>query len=103
MAMISMSPLRCPNCQSQMQHITSRFGRTFFHDWACIWCKRFYDRADLIQEGVLDETDDWENMCYVDGNYEIDDMSNFCEGCQHKNAYCRSTCPLCDDSDNTTY
>lgn len=105
MAIISGSPLMCPQCQAKMQAITSRFDGMFFHNWACVWCGRFYDRPELVQAGVLDESDDWENMLYEEWECGVDDMKDFCQKCKHKAVNCKSTCPLFDDSNgnNTIY
>lgn len=105
MAIISGSPLMCPQCQAKMQAITSSFNGVTFHTWACIPCGRFYDRPDLIQRGVLDETDDWENMVYEEWENGVDDMKDFCQNCQHKAPNCRSVCELFDDANgnNITY
>lgn len=105
MAVISGSSLECPKCHAKMQGITSTFNGVSFQTWACIWCGRFYDRPELVQYGVLDESDDWENIGYEEWEYGVDDMKDFCQKCQHKAPNCRSVCELFDDAngDNITY
>lgn len=103
MAMISMSFLECPNCKAKMQSVTTMKCGMFFHIWTCIHCGDYYDRQELIEKGVLDQTDDPESLFLDDEagcNYEKYSMLDFCEECHNPinpNRQCKRICPLFED------